>query len=210
MQRDGRIDEDGQALPALTAVMLLAGGVLVVLAHLGVAAVREARAQAAADAVALAVAAEPGADHHRLAAADGAEIITVTWAGDDVDVDVVVDGASASARAHREAPVGAATGRRRGLAPAMLAALNRADQLLGRRVPVASGLRSIAEQRRLWERRANNPYPVARPGTSRHELGLAVDIPRAFVATLLRVAADAGLCRPLPDTDPVHFELCPR
>jgi hypothetical protein len=98
---------------------------------------------------------------------------------------------------------------RAGLAPAMLGAIARAEQLLGRELPIASGRRTEAEQRRLWEARHANPYPVAPPGTSMHEQGLAIDIPAGFVATLLAVAADAGLCRPLPGTDPVHFELCP-
>jgi hypothetical protein len=71
-----------------------------------------------------------------------------------------------------------------------------------------SGYRSLAEQTALWERRGTNPFPVARPGTSMHERGLAIDVPRAFVPVLRRVAAQAGLCDPLPTTDPVHFELC--
>ena len=99
-------------------------------------------------------------------------------------------------------------GDRSGLAPAMLAALGRADARLGRPVPVASGLRSSAEQEALWARRASNPYPVARPGTSDHERGLAIDVPRGFVDELLSVAADVGLCHPLPQTDPVHFVVC--
>jgi hypothetical protein len=90
----------------------------------------------------------------------------------------------------------------------MLASLARADDLLGRPVPVVSGLRSRAEQERLWARRATNRYPVARPGTSAHERGMAVDVAASFAPTLARVAAETGLCRPLPDSDPVHFEPC--
>ncbi len=95
-----------------------------------------------------------------------------------------------------------------GLAPAMLAALARADGLIGRPVPVVSGLRTRAEQQALWDRRHTNPYPVARPGTSDHERGLAFDVARADVPSLLAVAAAAGLCQPLPDSDPVHFVVC--
>jgi LAS superfamily LD-carboxypeptidase LdcB len=90
----------------------------------------------------------------------------------------------------------------------MLAALARADGLMGRPVPVVSGLRTRAEQQALWDRRHTNPYPVARPGTSDHERGLAVDVARADVPSLLAVAAAAGLCQPLPDSDPVHFVVC--
>ncbi|HKY68965.1 MAG TPA: D-alanyl-D-alanine carboxypeptidase family protein, partial [Acidimicrobiales bacterium] len=120
----------------------------------------------------------------------------------------------ARARAHGPAPhpsgaeAGAGGGDRAGLAPAMLAALARADALLGHPVPVASGLRTRAEQEELWRRRRTNPYPVARPGTSDHERGLAVDVSRAHVDDLVAVAASAGLCRPLPASDPVHFVVC--
>ncbi|HYF46243.1 MAG TPA: M15 family metallopeptidase, partial [Acidimicrobiales bacterium] len=99
-------------------------------------------------------------------------------------------------------------GSTRGLQPAMVAAIRRAEALLGRTIPITSGWRSRADQERLWANRASNPYPVARPGTSRHEVGLAVDVPRSFVPLLRSVAAAAGLCFPLPVTDPVHFELC--
>ena len=46
----------------------------------------------------------------------------------------------------------------------------------GRNFYITSGLRTHAEQHRLWNSRANNPFPVARPGTSRHELGRALDV----------------------------------
>jgi D-alanyl-D-alanine carboxypeptidase len=99
-------------------------------------------------------------------------------------------------------------GARAGLAPAMLAALARADRLLGRPVTVVSGMRTRSQQEALWGRRATNPYPVARPGTSDHERGLAIDVPRAGVVDLRRVARAAGLCQPLPTTDPIHFVVC--
>ena len=41
---------------------------------------------------------------------------------------------------------------------------------------MTSGVRSTADQARLYADRANNPNPVAAPGTSLHEKGLAVDI----------------------------------
>jgi uncharacterized protein YcbK (DUF882 family) len=94
------------------------------------------------------------------------------------------------------------------LAPALQVALGRAEALLGRPVPITSGYRSPADQARLWAQRALNPYPVARPGTSAHERGVAVDVPRSFVPVLLTVAGQAGLCHPYPVADPVHFELC--
>lgn len=41
---------------------------------------------------------------------------------------------------------------------------------------VTSGFRSYSHQLELWNNRHNNPYPVARPGTSFHELGRAFDM----------------------------------
>jgi hypothetical protein len=41
---------------------------------------------------------------------------------------------------------------------------------------VTSAYRSYSDQLRLWNNRHNNPYPVAYPGTSFHELGRAWDM----------------------------------
>ena len=41
---------------------------------------------------------------------------------------------------------------------------------------VTSVYRSKSEQIKLWNNRATNPYPVAPPGTSKHEHGLAWDM----------------------------------
>jgi hypothetical protein len=193
----------------LTAVLVLG------LAHMGRVVADRAQARTAADAAALAGAAEGEGTARSLASANGAELTRFETDGDEVTVEVVVEGVRAHARARRRVVVSAATGpfpggegKRRGLAPAMLAALARADQLLGRPVPVVSGYRSREQQEALWERRGSNPYPVAAPGSSLHERGLAVDVPRGFVGELLTVADEAGLCHPLPQSDPVHFTVC--
>src|SRR5437867_799628 len=125
-----------------------------------------------------------------LVVAAGAAARGVAYAeeGNDTEVVVVLGRARASARARREssrrwsssAPGALAARRTDGLAPAMLAALARAEQLLGRPVPITSGYRSPGEQAALWARRASNPYPVAEPGTSMHERGLAIDFPLSF------------------------------
>lgn len=44
------------------------------------------------------------------------------------------------------------------------------------RLQITSVRRSRTEQLRLWNNRAHNPYPVAPPGASKHELGLAWDM----------------------------------
>jgi hypothetical protein len=184
----------------------------VALTHLGGATFARARARTAADAGALAGAAEGEASAADAAAANGGRLVSFTVDGGAAQVEVTVDGATARARAALErgggGVSGAGAGDVGGLVPAMAAAVERAGALLGQPVPVVSGYRSTAEQAVLWADRATNPFPVARPGTSMHERGLAIDVPSSFVPTLLTVAAEAGLCQPLPATDPVHFELC--
>ena len=174
---------------------------LVAVALLGRQAGDQARAQGAADAVALAEVAAPGSGAV-VAAANGATIITEIRSGSAVYVEVAVRGARASAQAEGARPEWT------GLTPAMQRALGRAEELLGRRVPIVSGYRSRADQQRLWDARATNPYPVAYPGTSAHERGIAVDVPLDVAAALARLSPLTGLCQPLPARDPVHFVLC--
>lgn len=200
--------EQGQVLPFAALAVVIVGGLLFGLGRMGGQAVAAARARSAADMAALAAAAEGKAAASELARANGARLTGFESAGSDVRVRVEVDGAAASARARRAGPSLDASGGRAGLAPALVAALARAEQLLGRPVPVTSGYRSPAQQAALYARRFANPFPVAPPGSSLHERGLAVDVPESFVPTLLAVAPQAGLCQPLPRTDPVHFELC--
>jgi hypothetical protein len=211
-----RGDDRGQAVPLAAAMLAVVVVALVGLVPLGVAVHERAAARTAADAAALAGAIEGEHAARQLADANGGELVTFQRTGDEVLVRVRVGDAAADARARAisrsgrpASGPGAAAGRGRGgLAPAMLAALARADGLLGHPVQVVSGLRTRAEQQALWDRRHTNPYPVARPGTSDHERGLAVDVGRSAVAELAAVAARAGLCQPLPATDPVHFVVC--
>jgi hypothetical protein len=219
----GHDGDRGQVMPLAAAMLALATVVLLALVPVGRALGARTQARTSADAAALAGAASGEDAARRLARANGGELLSFSTedGGGRVVVRVRVGGvtAYASARATRPArgggavvgagaATGAGTGDRAGLAPAMLGALARADALLGREVPVASGLRTRAEQEALWARRASNPYPVARPGTSDHETGLAVDVPRGFVDDLVPVAPAAGLCQPLPESDPVHFVVC--
>jgi hypothetical protein len=203
--------ERGQVVPLMLVVLVLAAVAGVVVAQVAAASIERGHAQMAADAAALAGAAEGRPTAEALAEANGAELSGYVERGVAVEVDVRFRRASARATAEAvtttPAPGG---GDRHGLAPAVAAALARADALLGRSVPVVSGYRSPAEQEALWQRRHQNPYPVAPPGTSLHEVGLAVDVPTTFVSTLLTVATQAGLCQPLPETDPIHFEPCPQ
>jgi hypothetical protein len=201
------MQERGQTMPFLLLLVALAAVTALAVVQVGVRAVDAARARTAADAAALAGAAGGEAAAREVAAANGAALLHFGAEGSDTEVTVSAGAAEATARARLEG--GGAASTTTGLDPRMVAAINRAEALLGERVPVTSGWRSRADQQRLWDQRHQNPYPVARPGTSRHERGLAIDVARGFVARLRSVAAAAGLCFPLPVTDPVHFEVCP-
>lgn len=204
--------ERGSITPLLALLVLAVGGLSLGLGRLGGDAVAAAQARTAADAAALAGAAEGQAAAHDVVVANGGELVSFVTEGDEVQVQARVHDAVAVARARRTGsvfdPAATATGNVGGLAPAMKAALARAEALLGGPVPITSGWRSPAKQRVLWDNRGSNPFPVARPGTSAHERGLAVDVPRSFVPRLAAVAGASGLCQPLPRTDPIHFELC--
>jgi hypothetical protein len=195
-------------LPLVALLVVAVGGLGLVLGRLGGEAAAAGRARTAADAAALAGAAEGEAAARVAAAANGAEVERAERDGDGFVVRVRLAGEEATARAEGVPATGGHGASRGGLVPELVAALARAEALLGGPVPVTSGYRSPAAQRALWAARAANPYPVARPGTSAHERGRAVDVPRSFAERLTAVAAAAGLCRPLPRTDPVHFELC--
>jgi len=202
-------NERGQALPLMLVALALAAAVMVAVGGLAQRAAADARARTAADAAALAGAAEGRAAANALAAANGAELVDYAEAGSRVRVTVAIGSRHATAAAERVSPPPALPGGpSAGLTPAMQAAIARAEVLLGQPVPIVSGWRSPAQQAWLWDHRHTNPYPVARPGSSMHERGLAIDVPRWFVAPLLTVAARAGLCHPLPETDPIHFVLC--
>jgi hypothetical protein len=199
----------GQAAPLAVLILLVTGVVVLGVSVLGRATLDRADARTAADAAALAGAVDGPAGARALAAANGGRVVDVVEDGAGITVTVRVGDAVATARAERAGPaVGGGGTDRAGLAPAMLAAIDRAERLLGRPITITSGFRSREEQQRLWDQRASNPYPVAPPGTSRHESGYAIDVPRSLVGALRGVAPASGLCRPLPVSDPIHFELC--
>ena len=205
-------DQQGSTLPFMALAIVLAGVLIVSLSRVGGAATSRAGARTAADAAALAGAAAGRSAADELARANGAELLSYKEVGNDTEVRVRVGLAEATGRARRtgdrDGAAGNGTGPNKGLAPAMRAALARAEQLLGQPVPITSGWRSTEAQAVLYENRAGNPYPVAPPGSSMHERGLAIDIPADFVPRLLAIAPRAGLCQPYPGDDPIHFEVC--
>lgn len=94
--------ERGQVLPLVALVVVLGGVCTVLLGRIGAAAVDRARARTAADAAALAGAAEGVGAARSIAAANGGEVVSYATAGADVVVRVRVGDATAPARARRE------------------------------------------------------------------------------------------------------------
>ncbi len=81
-------------------------------------------------------------------------------------------------------------------------ALQKAIQDRGVKMLVNSSYRTIAQQMLLFNDRFNNPNPVAPPGRSNHQTGLAIDIedPRGWEPFL-----STHGWQPLPGDDP-HFD----
>jgi hypothetical protein len=98
------MDERGQATPLLAIVVVLVGLMAMALGRLGDSATDAARARTAADASALAGAADGEGAARELAAANGARMTRFVKVGDEVEVTVRYDGAEAVARAVAEVP----------------------------------------------------------------------------------------------------------
>lgn len=96
-----RLTDVGQAVLALAFVAVIAALAAMGVARLGAGMVQRQQAQAAADAVALAAVNGGESRIENVAAANGAEVVRVTWLGEDVMVEVVVHHARAVARATR-------------------------------------------------------------------------------------------------------------
>ena len=87
-------------------------------------------------------------------------------------------------------------------------------QATGKKLTINSARRSGADQMRLWQESVKagrpgvgpNGMPIARPGTSSHELGLAVDIQEYRDAAAVSALNRAGLFQRVPK-DPVHFSM---
>jgi len=79
----------------------------------------------------------------------------------------------------------------------------------GYTVTVTSARRSYLDQLRLWYERmmGRQPYPVARPGSSAHEVGRAVDLVVTPGVENLGELAPYFWLKWGGQRDPVHFEL---
>lgn len=96
-----RADDGGQAVVLLLAVVVLVALSMVAVGRFGARVVGIEQAQVAADAAALAGVDGDRSAATRLAAANGAVLVSFTVIGDDVLVTVTVDGVRATARASR-------------------------------------------------------------------------------------------------------------
>ena len=76
------------------------------------------------------------------------------------------------------------------------------------RLTITSVFRSYSEQLNLWRNRKNNPYPVAPPGSSKHELGRAFDLvgPADVLEEAGRTWESWGGRWGGRYRDPIHFE----
>lgn len=89
----------------------------------------------------------------------------------------------------------------------MVKIIQRIELHLGKHVKMKSAARSYNEQLCLWNAKGRNPSIVARPGTSRHESGLAIDVEQSFYQQHDGVMRQFGLCTPVAG-EPWHYEPC--
>jgi hypothetical protein len=101
-----------------------------------------------------------------------------------------------------------------GLDPEMQEKIDKLSQEVkarGGRLSITSGRRSTERQAQLYANRANNPYPVAPPGSSKHERGRAADLAWSGIDqdSVVKIADELGLQwgGRFKRTDPVHFQL---
>ena len=199
--------------------------VTAVSSHLAHAVVTRTRAQAAADAAALAAVAEaapygggsPEKAADVYARRNGGRVVDCRCArgATAVQVEVEVDGVTAAARAVIDpALLGPAVATTTGLHPRLRAAVDALVAVSQGAVRVGSGYRSTQEQTRLWTkalRRYGSAEAaddwVAPPGHSMHEMGLAVDL-SGDIALAVELVERLGLPlrRPMAH-EPWHFEL---
>ena len=97
------------------------------------------------------------------------------------------------------------------LATAVEKAIAEYKAVTGKTATITSGVREHAEQQRLyneWIARGKTGMPVAKPGTSLHETGNAVDINKTAANEMdrLGILKKYGLDRPVAG-DPVHVQL---
>jgi hypothetical protein len=97
------------------------------------------------------------------------------------------------------------------LQPVALRAFRKAEIQADTKIAITASFRSCAQQAIACKNICGNaqgcPGRCAKPGTSYHQMGAAVDLSQASLHNPKIVAAlqDTGWCAPLPSSDPGHF-----
>ena len=80
-------------------------------------------------------------------------------------------------------------------------------EMTGEKIQVNSAFRSMQKQQELYDNKGNNPNPVAKPGGSIHNFGMALDIQSDQVSALRKsgLLAKHGFGEPVRN-DPPHIE----
>jgi hypothetical protein len=97
----------------------------------------------------------------------------------------------------------------RGFKGAVIKAAEEYNATTGKRMRVNSAKRDSEDQERLyndWVARGKTGMPVAEPGKSRHERGLAIDIQNHGDPKAVAALNNQGLYQKVPN-DPVHFQF---
>jgi hypothetical protein len=99
------------------------------------------------------------------------------------------------------------------LQPVAMRAFRRAENRTDTDIIVNATYRSCADQAAACRNICGNPQGCpgrcARPGTSWHQLGAAVDLTEGSLvnARIVDALRDTGWCQPLPSSDPGHFSF---
>jgi D-alanyl-D-alanine carboxypeptidase-like protein len=99
------------------------------------------------------------------------------------------------------------------LQPNAMRAYQQAQRLSGGRITVVQSYRSCSAQAlaclSICGDENGCPGTCARPGTSYHQFGAAIDVNAASLASsrVFRALRTTGWCQPLPNTDPGHFSF---
>jgi hypothetical protein len=214
-------------LVVISLSLLLSVGAGVFTVDVGRVASDKARAQTAADAAALAAAAESGPYGHGepaqqariLARVNGARLVECLCdrGATAMQVKVTVGAISAESRAVLDPsllrPASTAVDAR-GLNPQLATAIRRLLAASRGAVRLVSGFRSVVQQTALWKRAlvrygsaAAADNRVAPPGASMHQRGLAADLGGDLqLAARLIARLHLPMWRPLTN-EPWHFEL---
>ena len=102
-----------------------------------------------------------------------------------------------------------------GLQKAVTSAAEEYNKSTGQKIQVNSAKRDSADQKRLWDESVEAGRPgwgpkgmqIARPGTSKHERGAAIDIQQYNDPVAVGLMNKYGMKQTVMPKDPVHFEL---